>query len=620
MVVAHLPLFAPFLYLPNMDRNTIIGMVLIILVYALYMWTSTRQTPATNTTATTTDSLSKTTAPSSPTVAANAASLPVPTSDSTVLANGIFRPATSSTEQFFDVENDLFRIKLTNQGARIYRTELKKYQTYGKQPLILNDGEANVFNYKFYVGQQPVETQQYRFEGKQLSPQSVAFRLYADSLSYIEQVYTVQDGSYEVGYQFNMVGMEKRLLGGAPMQLEWRSQMLGQEKELETERYVTGVYFKEQEEGAYWLSETSDDSKDISTPTEWVSFKQHFFNQTLIAAPKPFKSAKVSIAQPTQQDGKTLELAAATFDFSYEATPTFSYPMRLYMGPNHYSTLRKMGLDMQRLLPLGWGIFGWCNKLIIIPIFNLLSGVISNYGIIILLLTLVIKFALMPLTYRSFRSFAKMNALKPELEAIRAQYPDDKQRQQMETMQLYNRSGVSPMGGCIPQLIQFPILVAMYRFFPASIELRQEQFLWANDLSSYDSILQLPFKIPFYGDHVSLFCILSAVSTYFATKMNAQMSPQTDANNELAMQMKMMQNIMPFMLLFLFNSMAAGLTYYFFLSNVIGFAQQWAIKRYFINDNKLREEIIANQNKPRQQSAFQQMIEQRLREQQQQKK
>lgn len=279
-----------------------------------------------------------------------------------------------------------------------------------------------------------------------------------------------------------------------------------------------------------------------------------------------------------------------------------------------------MGLDMQRLLPLGWGIFGWCNKLIIIPIFNLLSGVISNYGIIILLLTLVIKFALMPLTYRSFRSFAKMNALKPELEAIRAQYPDDKQRQQMETMQLYNRSGVSPMGGCIPQLIQFPILVAMYRFFPASIELRQEQFLWANDLSSYDSILQLPFKIPFYGDHVSLFCILSAVSTYFATKMNAQMSPQTDTNNELAMQMKMMQNIMPFMLLFLFNSMAAGLTYYFFLSNVIGFAQQWAIKKYFINDNKLREEIIANQNKPRQQSAFQQMIEQRLREQQQQQK
>lgn len=226
----------------------------------------------------------------------------------------------------------------------------------------------------------------------------------------------------------------------------------------------------------------------------------------------------------------------------------------------------------------------------------------------------------MPLTYRSFRSFAKMNALKPELEAIRAQYPDDKQRQQMETMQLYNRSGVSPMGGCIPQLIQFPILVAMYRFFPASIELRQEQFLWANDLSSYDSILQLPFKIPFYGDHISLFCILSAVSTYFATKMNAQMSPQTDTNNELAMQMKMMQNIMPFMLLFLFNSMAAGLTYYFFLSNVIGFAQQWAIKKYFINDNKLREEIIANQNKPRQQSAFQQMIEQRLREQQQQQK
>lgn len=603
-----------------MDKNTFTGIVLIILVYAVYMWATAPQptdpNAITTTTPTTTDSLSATINKPSAGVAAMPAKI-TPISDTAALANGVFRP-TATTEQFLTLENDVLSLKLSNQGGRIYRTELKKYQTYAKQPLVLNDGETNLFNYKFYIGTQPVETQQYKFEGKQTSPTSVSFRLYADSSSYIEQTYSVKNGSYVVDYQLDMVGMEKRLLGGSPLQLEWRSNMLGQEKEVTTERYVSGVYFREHDKGAYWLSETADDVKEITAPTDWVSFKQHFFNQTLIAAPQSFKSTKLAITAPAQEDGKTLEIASANLSFDYQSSPKFSYPMQLYMGPNHYTTLRKMGLDMQRLLPLGWGIFGWCNKLIIIPIFNFLSKFIGNYGIIILLMTLIIKFALMPLTYRSFRSFAKMNTLKPELEAIRAQFPDDKQRQQMETMQLYNRSGVSPMGGCIPQLVQFPILVAMYRFFPASIELRQEHFLWANDLSSYDSILDLPFKIPFYGDHVSLFCILSAVSTYFATKLNSQMSPQ-NSSDEMAMQMKMMQNIMPFMLLFFFNSMAAGLTYYFFLSNIIGFAQQWAIKHHFISDDKLREEILNNQNKPKKQSAFQQIIEQRLRDQQEKK-
>jgi YidC/Oxa1 family membrane protein insertase len=608
--------------IPQMDRNTLTGLLLIVLVYGIYMW-ATAPTAEQIAQKQLQDSLAR--VATNPVTAANdtsnnAATSPANTTvkDSAAINNGIFRQ-TAQAEQFLAIENDLLKIELSNQGGRIFRTELKKYQTYDKQPLILNDGEANSFNYKFYVGTQPVETQQYKFEGKQNSPNSVTYRLYADSVSYMEQTYTLKEGSYVVDYQLNMVGMEKRLLGGSPLQLDWRSMMLTQEKITETERAVTGVYFKEHEEGASWLSETGDDAKTIETPTDWVSFKQHFFNQTLIAPTKPFKSAKLAIAKPAQEDGKSLELASSVVTFDYEATPTFNYPMQLYMGPNHYATLRKMGMDMQRLLPLGWGIFGWCNKLIIIPVFNLLSKFIGNYGIIILLLTLIIKFALMPLSYRSFRSFAKMNVLKPELEAIRAQFPDDKQRQQMETMQLYNKAGVSPMGGCIPQLIQFPILVAMYRFFPASIELRQEKFLWANDLSSYDSIFNLPFNIPFYGDHVSLFCILSAVSTYFSTKLNSQMSPQS-GNDELALQMKMMQNIMPFMLLFFFNSMAAGLTYYFFLSNVIGFAQQWAIKKYFIDDNKLRQEIEANKSKPKEVSGLQQMIEQRLREQQQQGK
>lgn len=599
-----------------MDRNTLTAIVLMVLLVFVYQWLTMPTGQQTKNDQTT---IAKDSTQAAATTPAAAAPLSVAASlaDTAAARSGLFRQPSNLQAQAFQIENDVLQLALSDKGGRIQKATLKNYQTHGGQPLVLLDGDNNVFNYKFAIGAQNAETQRYKFEGRQISPQAVAFRLYADSSAYIEQVYALKDGSYEVDYQFNMVGFDNKMAGNSPIELMWQNDLLQQEKSKQYEQNATGIYFKNKEESVNYTSETSDATADLTASIEWVAFKQQFFNQTLIADKTFDRGGKVSIAKPAETDTQPasplLEKATANLVFDYKQTPTFAFPMKMYLGPNHYTTLQKMGHDMQRMIPLGWGIFGWVNRFAIIPMFNFFSKYIGNYGIIILLLTLVIKLVLMPLTFRSYLSFAKMNVLKPEIEEIKQKFPNDAQRQQMETMSLYSRAGVSPLGGCVPQLLQLPILIAMYRFFPASIELRQQGFLWAKDLSSYDSILNLPFSLPLYGDHVSLFCLLSSASTFVYSKLNNQMTPTT--SDEMAMQMKMMQYMMPIMLLFIFNNMSAALTYYFFLSNVISYAQQWYIKNHMIDEAALHQQIQANKQRPAKSSGFQQILEQKLREQ-----
>lgn len=594
-----------------MDRNTLTALVLMALLLVTFnVFFQPEPTPPA-TTAATADS-TKTATPQP--VAALAAL------DST--ATAIF-PQTNATEQTLNMENDVMKVELTSKGGRIKKVELKKYKTHDGKPLILVDGSSNVQNYTFAIGAKNIETQQFNFATQQINANSVSFKLQADSTSYFEQTYTLPQGdSYVLDYVVNMVGMDKKIANGAPIKLSLANEILSQEKAITTERQNSGIYFKPKDDSPDYLFSTSDANKAAETPTQWVSFKQDFFNNTLIAKTGAFNTANFALQYPTDANNhRTIATNKADLAFNYEAKNNFSFPMQYYLGPNHYQTLRKMNNEMQALLPLGWGIFGWVNKFIIIPIFNFLSKFISNYGIIILLLTLIIKLVLWPLTYKSYLSFAKMNVLKPELEALRQKHGNDAQALQVEQMKLYNQAGVSPFGGCLPQLLQFPILVAMYRFFPASIELRQQSFLWAKDLSTYDSIWDLPFRIPLYGDHVSLFCLLSAASTYLYSRLNNQMTPSTSP--EMAMQMKMMQYLMPIMLVFIFNSFSAGLTYYVLVSNLISFAQQWAIKKYFIDEQKIHAEIASNKAKPAKKSAFQQRMEEAMEEQrrrQQQKK
>ena len=299
---------------------------------------------------------------------------------------------------------------------------------------------------------------------------------------------------------------------------------------------------------------------------------------------------------------------SAELSLPFERKGNQSYNMRFYFGPNHYQTLKAIeDLNLEKLIPLGWGIFGWVNRYLVIPTFNFLNSFNLNYGIIILILTIMVRIILLPLTYGSFKSQAKMKVLAPEMNELREKYGSDPMKLQQENMDLYRKAGVNPFGGCIPGLLQLPILIAMFRFFPASIELRQQSFLWAHDLSTYDSILDLSFNIPFYGNHVSLFTLLMTVSTLIYTRMNMQMT--TAANP----QMKWMMYLMPILFLGFFNSYSAGLSYYYFLSNVIGFGQQYLFKA-FVDEDKIHAQIQENKKKPAKKSSFAARLEQMQKE------
>ena len=298
-----------------------------------------------------------------------------------------------------------------------------------------------------------------------------------------------------------------------------------------------------------------------------------------------------------------LSLTAA-FSLPYDRKPVQTYNMRFYFGPNNYQDLKKIdNLHLEKLIPLGWGIFGWVNQFLVIPTFHFLDGFNMNYGLIILILTILVRIIILPLTYGSFKSQAKMKVLQPEMAEINEKFGSDPMKKQQETMALYRKAGVNPLGGCIPGLLQLPILIAMFRFFPSSIELRQQSFLWAHDLSTYDSILDLPFHIPAYGSHVSLFTLLMTVSTIIYTKMNMQMTAATNP------QMKWMMYLMPILFLGFFNNYSAGLSYYYFLSNVFGFGQQYLFKA-FLDEDKIHAQIQENKKKPVKKSNFQARLEQ----------
>lgn len=518
------------------------------------------------------------------------------------------------------LENDKIKITLSSQGGSIANVALKDYKTYQQQPLDLLNKEYNNFSYQFTYNNAPVNTADYNFKTIAADNQSITYRLYADSSRYIEQKYTLVPStapdtpqSYLLDYNLQVVGFGNTLSQNE-LQLVWKNTMQAQEKDINNERYSSTIYYKVHNDDVEYLSERSDETRTVETQSDWLSFKQQFFNITLMSKGEPLGKATYSLKTPGE-DTQTTEVkhAESTVALPYQPAPTWQYPMQFYIGPNKYDLLKQFDNDLHQLVPLGWFVFRLVNKWMIIPLFKVFNSFTSNYGIIIILLTLAVKFLLFPLTYRSTMSFAKMNAIKPELDALKAKHAKDPQLLQTETMRLYGEAGINPLGGCLPQLLQLPILIAMYRFFPASVELRQEHFLWADDLSSYDSIFHLPFKIPFYGDHVSLFCLLAAISQVAYMRLNQQMTPTTSP--EMEMQMKIMQYTMPVMLLLFFNNVAAGLGLYFLLSTVITFAQQYYIKNFMVDENKIRQEIEENKKRPNK-SSFQQRLDEMIKTQQ----
>ncbi|MFH1118520.1 MAG: membrane protein insertase YidC [Bacteroidota bacterium] len=543
---------------------------------------------------------------------------------------GAFAVSGTGIGQDFVVESDKLKLTLSSKGGRISQVELTGYKTFDGKPLILFGPDSSDFNLAFFTDVRPVNTSSLfflpawpdkRFEGKNeiriTGNDSVKFamRLYAGSSdsvmnpeSYIEYVYTIRANEFMVGFAVNFVGMEKYIaMNTKEMNIDWKARLPRMEKSLENEKLNTTIHFRHVDNEVDYLSERKDDQQSINTRIKWVSFKQQFFSTSLIAGDM-FQNADMKKTSEPEKELKYLEYMEATLSLPFNPATDKQLAMSFYFGPNKYNIMRKYKLDLEKQIPLGWSFFlmQWINRFAVLPVFNFLEGFDLNYGIIILILTILLKIVLFPIAYKTYLSSAKMRLLKPEVDEIGAKFPkkEDAMKKQQATMALYKKAGVNPMSGCVPMLLQFPILLAMFRFFPASIELRQEAFLWADDLSSYDSVLDLPFNIPFYGDHVSLFTLLMTISTIIYTKINNDMM---STGNQLP-GMKTMMYLMPVMFLGFFNSYSSGLSYYYLLANLLTFAQMFMIRR-FVNEDKLHAQIQENKKKPVKKSNFQKRLE-----------
>lgn len=451
-----------------------------------------------------------------------------------------------------------------------------------------------------------------------------------DAESYIEYLYTFNNDDYRFGFKVRFVNMSKYLYANKhDYTLEWDAQPRNVEKNYEAEKMLTSVYYMDNVEDVSNLDERKDDQKEFTSALKWVSFKQQFFTACLIADDKAFTSGNLSVTSPDKSETSVLKNCAADLDFEVADLDNGHFGMSMFIGPNQYKLLKGYDMKLERQVPLGWGFFllHWINRFAIIPVFNWLNAYGLNYGLIILILTVILKVILMPVGYKTYISSAKMRALKPEIEAINARYPkdEDMMKKQQATMSLYKSAGVKPAGGCLPMLIQMPILIAMYRFFPAAYELRQQSFLWAEDLSTYDSIWDFGHRVPLYGDHMSLFTILMTIATLVYTWLNNKLMNPTQGNKDQQRMMNMMMYMMPIMFLFMFNNFSSALTYYYLLFNLLTFAQMF-IFRMAINEDKLRAQLQANMKKPVKKSKWQLKMEElakqqaQLQKQQQQKR
>lgn len=534
-------------------------------------------------------------------------------------------PATSGRQELLTLENENVKVYISTKGARVAKVELKKYKRYGHtEPLVLfdQDSSAQAIVFDAYANSRKFSTDSFYFKPVPAAANAKALTLRLETSkpgSYIEFKYELKGNDYMVNYDVNFVGMQDIVSNNSDqMYFKWRMSMPSQEKHISKEREAATVYYKYAIEKPDNISPQKNEELNLNEANiKWLSYKQQFFNATVIAETEFLKDG--SFVKTSSDAGSTqyVKTASSELGIPYNHAPADHFAMKFYFGPNHYNTLKTYDLELEKIIPTGWSIFSYLNKWMVIPIMNAFSGL--NYGIVILILTIILKILLFPIAYKTYMSSAKMRALKPETDEINAKYtknPDPMKKQQ-ETMALYRKAGVSPLSGCLPLLLQFPILIALFAFLPAAIELRQKGFLWADDLSTYDSIWDfghVTFINSVYGDHVSLFAILMFVSTLIYTWMNsAILTPQ---QNTQMPGMKFMMYFMPVIFLAVMNKYAAGLSWYYFLANIITFTQTWLMK-VFIDDKKIRAALEGNMKKPVKKSNFQARLEEMAKQRQQ---
>ena len=537
----------------------------------------------------------------------------------------------SATNSATVIENELVKITISNKGGQITEVLLKNFLTYNKLPLyVIKDQNASL-NLSFATqDNRNLQTKNLYFEPSLSSNgdnQVLSMKLKVAADRYLEYRYELKPDDYMLDFSIRTQGMDRAINTSQAINLDWQLKSFRTEKSVKYENQYTDLRYLENGTFEYMNAMSDEDEEDVSN-LNWVAFKQQFFTSVLLAEDK-FESAKlISKNLVVNEDIDTV------YTKKYEAyipltakNGELEYNMNMYYGPVDYTILSKYeGKQLDRIVSLGWGIFRWINKFVFIPVFSFLSSFIGNFGIVIILMTIVVRIIMSPVVYKSYLSSAKMKVLRPEMQEINEKLKgkENAMKRQQETMALQRKAGVNPLSGCIPALIQMPVFFALFRFFPANIDIRQNGFLWADDLSAYDEVLQLPFKIPFYGDHVSLFPILASVAIFFymqmtqSQQMNMQ-QPQQEGMPDMQKMMKMMMWFSPIMMMFFFNSYASSLSLYYFVSNLLTIIIMLVIKHFIIDEDKIHANIQENKKRPeKKKSAFRQKLDDAMKQAQQQ--
>ncbi|MBW4359978.1 membrane protein insertase YidC [Flavobacterium taihuense] len=615
----------------KLDLNSVIGIVLII---GIFIWMMYQNKPSEATLAA---EKAKKELVAKEAQAKAAAVKPVVTAtavvagDSTQLAQlqktlgGFAYSATlpSAKNDVTTIENDFVVLKIANKGGYIVEATLKNFEKFkknsGQLVSLIKDNNADL-NIQLQTSDNRVlNTKDLYFEPtltKVGADQVLSMKLKSGANEYLEYKYSLKPNDYMVGFDIRSQGLNKVLNTAKPLDLQWNLKTFRTEKSIAIENRFTEIHY-EYEEGKTNYVGDGNNKEEAPDKVSYVAFKQHFFS-TILLTNTPFaksvlKSNKLVVDEAI--DTTYIKQFNANVPLAY-TNGELDYKMSWYFGPSDYKTLKAYNKNLEKVIPLGWGIFGWINKFIFIPLFGFLSGNIS-YGIAIIIFTIIIKIAMSPITYKSFLSQAKMKVLRPEITELGEKFKKDPMKKQQETMKLYNKAGVNPMAGCIPALIQIPFMYASFQFFPSAFELRQKSFLWADDLSSYDSVYQLPFHIPLYGSHISLFPIMAAIAIFFYMKMTSgdqQMAaPQQEGMPDMAKMMKYMIYISPIMMLIFFNSYGAGLSLYNFMSNLITIGIMFVIKNHIVDPDKIHAQIQENKLKePKKPGKFQQKLQEAM--------
>ena len=528
----------------------------------------------------------------------------------TVYKDSMLTEARFAEAQVYKLSNDKMEVEFTTKGAQPYSVKLNDYKTYDSLDLYLIKPEGSQLGISVFAGEN-INTKDFVFQVAEHTDSKIVMQLPFAQGGYIQQTYSLEEGSYMVQNELAFVGMGEVLPRNVSMiDIDWSVIIPRLEKGYKNEKQYSKLdYYFEGDKKPEEIARNRDQAKSINTNLKWFAFQQQFFSAILTSGTQ-FASADFDVKYYSQDDpSRNLMAASARLRSDFQQVNGNAVLTNdFYFGPNDYKTLKAYDMNYEKIIPLGGWLVSWISRFVIIPIFDFLGKFIKNYGLVILLMTILIKFLISPLTIKSYKSSAKMQVVKPEMDKINQKYPDQKDamKKQQATMELYQKAGISPMGGCLPMLLQFPILFAMFRFFPASIELRQQKFLWADDLSAYDSIWDFGVNVPLLGDHLSLFALLMALTMFFYSRMTS--SQMSDDPNMAGMKF-MSLYMMPIMMFFICNNLSAALSYYYLLSNIITMIVTWYIRKFVVTEEKVRADMMLNANKPKQKSKWQQRLE-----------